>query len=255
MDRIPGFFFPAAEAAEIQLKTSSTSPISLNEGEAVNRQTDAMSVGNRKLMVARAQRGDQEALNLLFESCRRQLFASALRILPRPQDAEDAVQEAMMKAYEHLDEFRGHADFMTWATRIVINAALAQIRRVRSRPVVSWDQTQAESAETVWSEFIEDPKPDPEEIYQQVEHRRLLREALHRLPERNRHAIQVCTLDDCSLKTAAVALGLPINTVKALLHRGRAYLVRKLKPRAQRRRKVSRVPKPQPVAEQKLRAA
>ena len=221
----------------------------------MNQQTDAMSVGNRRLVVARAQRGDQDTLNLLFESCRRRLFASAMRILPRPQDAEDAVQEAMMKAYEHLDEFRGHADFMTWATRIVINAALAQIRRVRSRPLVSWDQTQAESDETVWSEFIKDPRPDPEEIYQQVEHRRLLREALHRLPARNRRAIQVCTLDDCSLKTAAIALGLSTGTLKAHLHRGRAYLVRKLKPNAQTRRKVSRTSKPQPVAEQKLRAA
>jgi RNA polymerase sigma-70 factor (ECF subfamily) len=119
---------------------------------------------------------------------------------------------------------------------------------------VSGDQ----SDETVWSEFIEDPKPDPEEIYQQEEHRRLLREALHRIPAHSRRVIQVCTLDDCSLKTAAVALGLPISTVKMHLHRGRAHLVRKLRSKVQARRKAFRIntmPKPQPVTKQKLRAA
>ena len=221
----------------------------------MNQQTAVISVRDKKLILQRAQMGDPEALNVLFESCRGRLFACALRILPGSQDAEDAVQEAMLSAFKHLHQFRGSADFLTWATRIVINAAMGQIRRARSRRAVSWDQSLGDSEQVAGSEFIEDPKPDPEQVYQQVEHRRLFREALQHLPARYRLAIQLCGLGDCSLKDAAATLGLPISTLKARLHRGRSYLVRKL--RGKMRHEVSRNERrsePQPV-EQKLRAA
>ncbi|HET9374818.1 MAG TPA: sigma-70 family RNA polymerase sigma factor, partial [Chthoniobacterales bacterium] len=65
----------------------------------------------------------------MFESCRGRLYYQALRILARPQDAEDAVQEAMLAAFKHLNRFQRRADFLTWATRIVTNAALQHIRR------------------------------------------------------------------------------------------------------------------------------
>jgi len=103
-----------------------------------------ISVREKGLILQRAQKGDPEALNLLFESCRGKLFARALRILPRRQDAEDAVQDAMLTAFTHLHKFQGRADFLTWATRIVINAALMQIRKTRSKPAISWDQANGE---------------------------------------------------------------------------------------------------------------
>ena len=82
----------------------------------------------------RAQTGDAEALNVLFASCHKKLYCRALRILVTPQDAEDAVQEAMLAAFSHLQRFQGRADFLTWATRIVINAALQHIRKTRTKP-------------------------------------------------------------------------------------------------------------------------
>jgi RNA polymerase sigma-70 factor (ECF subfamily) len=194
------------------------------------------SVRDKELILQRAQKRDPEALNLLFESCRGRLFASALRILPRRQDAEDAVQDAMLAAFTHLGEFQGRADFLTWATRIVINAALMQIRKVRSRPVISWDQQNGEIEESFSSEFMEDQKPTPEQIYQQVEQRRLLEEALWQLPADHRRAVQICKLADCSLKDAARALGVPIGTVKARLHRGRRSLFLRFKGKTQHRR-------------------
>ena len=112
---------------------------SQKRGESLSQEKAVISVRDKKLIVQRAQKGDPEALNLLLESCRGQLFACALRILPRRQDAEDAVQEAMLAASTHLKEFHGRADFLKWATSIVINVALMQIRRARSRPVISWD--------------------------------------------------------------------------------------------------------------------
>jgi RNA polymerase sigma-70 factor (ECF subfamily) len=224
----------------------------------LSQETAVISVRDKELILQRAQKRDPEALNLLFESCRGRLFASALRILPRRQDAEDAVQDAMLAAFTHMDEFQGRADFLTWATRIVINAALMQIRRARSKPVISWDQVNGEIEEIFSSEFMEDQKPTPEQIYQQVEQRRLLEEALRQLPADHRRAVQLCKLMDCSLKEAARALCVPIGTLKARLHRGRRSLLLGFKGKTQHRRATFQSRKalrPCLAAEQSLRAA
>jgi RNA polymerase sigma factor (sigma-70 family) len=107
----------------------------------LNHEGSVISVRERQLLLVRAQAGDSEALNVLFESCRKRLHCRAMWILARPQDAEDAVQEAMLAAYAHLGRFQGRADFLTWATQIVTNAALQHIRKTRTKPTVSWDQT------------------------------------------------------------------------------------------------------------------
>jgi RNA polymerase sigma-70 factor (ECF subfamily) len=164
----------------------------------------------------------------------------------------------MLTAFTHLGEFQGRADFLTWATRIVINAALMQIRKARSRPAISWDQVNGKNEESFSSDFIEDQKPTPEQMYQQVEHRRLLEEALQQLPADHRRAIQLCKLTDCSPNEAARALGVPLSTVKARLHRGRRLLLRRFKGKTQHRHATSRSRKALPrclAAEQNLRAA
>jgi RNA polymerase sigma factor (sigma-70 family) len=111
-----------------------------------------ISVSERELLLLRAQTGDAEALELLLESCRRRLYGQALRILVRPQDAEDAVQEAMLAAFTHLHRFQRRADFLTWATRIVINAALQHIRKTATRSTVAWDQIDNEGVS--FSEYL-----------------------------------------------------------------------------------------------------
>ena len=224
----------------------------------MSHETAVISVRDKQLILQRAQKGDPEALNVLFESCRGRLFASALRILPRREDAEDAVQDAMLAAFTHLDEFQGRADFLTWATRIVINAALMQIRKARSKPIISWDQVNGEFEESFSSEFMEDRKPTPEEIYQQAEQKRLFVEALQQLPADYCRAIQLYKLTDCSLKGAARALGVPMSTLKARLHRGRRSLLLGFKGKTQHRRATSRSRKTLPPcveAEKNLRAA
>lgn len=228
------------------------------KGASLSQETVVISVRDKELILQRAQKGDPEALNLLFESCRGRLFASALRILPRRQDAEDAVQDAMLAAFTHLGEFQGRADFLTWATRIVINAALMQIRKTRSKPVISLDPLNGEIEESISSGFMEDRKLTPEQMYQRVEHRRLLEEALRQLPADHRRAIQLCKLTDCSLKQAARALGVRMSTLKARLHRGRQSLLLRFKGKTQHGRTTSRSRKALPLcpaAEQSLRAA
>jgi RNA polymerase sigma-70 factor, ECF subfamily len=203
----------------------------------LNYEGSAISVRERELLLLRAQRGDREALNVLFESCRRRLYRRALQILARPQDAEDAVQEALVAAFTHLGRFEGRADFLTWATRIVINAALQHIRKTRTKPTVSWDQLDAEFKDVWISEHLGDPQPTPEEQLQGRERREMLEEALHKLPTDMRQAIQLSKSTDYSLTEAARALGLPLNTLKARLHRGRRELMVRLQRRTQVRHK------------------
>lgn len=203
------------------------------KGEPLNHKPSAISAGERQLLLQRAQTGDPEALNVLFESCRRRLYCLALRILVRPQDAEDAVQEAMLAAFTHLDRFQGRADFLTWASRIVINAALRDIRKTRAKPLVSLDRIDDEFERTPLREHLKDPQPTPEEQLQGVEYRQILKDALQKVPIKSRRAIQLCKFGDYSLKEAASALGLPVGTVKARLHRGRRELTINLKRGAQ----------------------
>ena len=205
----------------------------------MNREGSVISAREKELLILRAQTGDPEALDLLFESCRRRLYCQALRILARPQDAEDAVQEAMLAAFTHLHRFQGRADFLTWATRIVINAALIHIRKTRTKPTVSWDQVDTEFECDSFSEYFKDPQPTPEERLDELEHREMLEDALHKLPVESRRAIQLCKFADYSLKEAASTLGLSVATLKTRLHRGRRALIVSLKKKTHVRPKLA----------------
>jgi RNA polymerase sigma-70 factor, ECF subfamily len=193
----------------------------------------AISAAEREILLLRAQTGDREALNALFDSCHKRLHRRALRILQRPQDAEDAVQEAMIAAFTHLKRFQGRADFLTWATRILINAALQQIRRARAKPTVSWEQVIGEREGAPSEEYLRDPQPTPEEQLRGREQREMLADALSKLPVESLQAIQLCQFAENPLKEAANKLGLPITTLKTRLHRARRALAVHLKRRTQ----------------------
>jgi RNA polymerase sigma-70 factor, ECF subfamily len=195
----------------------------------LNRERSDVSARERELLLLRAQKGEPEALNLLFESRRRRLYGQALQILARPQDAEDAVQEAMFAAFTHLHRFQRRADFLTWASRIGINAALQQIRRSRTRLNVAFDQVDDEFHGAAFSENLRDPQPTPEEQLEVLERREMLEDALHKLPVEIRRAVHLCKSTGYSLKEAAGALGLSVSALKARLHRGRRALIAQLK--------------------------
>src|SRR5579862_4730736 len=84
--------------------------------------------------------GDRKAVDLLFASHIPQLRRTAAWMLPNPADSEDALQDGLLLAYRHLNQFQGRAKFSTWLHRIVINAALENIRRQKSKPTTSIEQ-------------------------------------------------------------------------------------------------------------------
>ncbi len=118
-------------------------------------------------LVRQAIAGEEGALEMLFAQHSRALFQTALRLLGNPEDAEDALQEAMLSAYRNLPRFEGRSQFSTWMTRIVINAALMRRRSKRAHPALSLDDSTEDK--TPMAERFADGHPSPEQLYASAE--------------------------------------------------------------------------------------
>ena len=168
--------------------------------------------------------GNQEALDDLFASSSSHLYQVAFRILSNPHDAEDAVQDSLLCAFRNLNQFDGRARFSTWLHRIAINSSLMRLRKRNCRrefplePVFAGEELVAPGI---------DPRsgdPNPEEQCARVEQRKILLEALLKLPGLLRTAIELCDLGGLPTKDAAERLGVPLSTMKARLFRSRRAL-------------------------------
>ena len=165
----------------------------------------------------------REALNELFDRYRRRLFNTALRLLGNSDDAEDALQDALLAAFRNLDGFKGRSQFSTWLTRIVINAALMRLRRMRPEVMTSIDQKR-DREDLPWANRIPDPGPNPEEMYARRERLEMLERRLQLLPTSYRQVMWLCDIHGMTAREAAEALGMSIGTLKSQLHRARLRL-------------------------------
>jgi len=148
----------------------------------------------------------------------------AFRHLGNAADAEDAVQDALLSAYTHLDQFNGGAQISTWLTTIVINSARMQLRR-RSRHVqMSLDDPLDDEQQNFLSERIADDGPNPEDLCRESELHDRISQLLTQLSAPLRKAFQLRDLDGLTTHETAVLLGVPDGTVKAQLARARANL-------------------------------
>src|SRR5579862_8984436 len=132
----------------------------------------------------RALNGDREALGHIFASQTPRLYRAALRILRKPQDAQEALQDGFLSAIRHLGEFESRSGFSTWLPCIVINVALMRLRKGRREVLTcfdpSHDRDQVDLAVTVT-----DSRPNPEEIYQWKERFLMFERNLRKLPPRD----------------------------------------------------------------------
>jgi RNA polymerase sigma-70 factor (ECF subfamily) len=159
----------------------------------------------------------------------------ACRYLRNAADAEDAVQDALLSAYNHLDQFKGQAQMSTWLSSIVINCARMQLRRRPRQIHVSLDERFGEEQEFCLSDQLPAGKPSPEDESRASElHSNLLRYVAQLSPPL-RKAFQLRELEGLSTSEAARALGVADGTVKAQLARARAKL-RRLMTRAVNRK-------------------
>jgi RNA polymerase sigma-70 factor, ECF subfamily len=162
----------------------------------------------------------QDALAIRLTAFHRKAF----RYLGNAADAEDAVQDAFLSAYKHLDQFNGQAQMSTWLTSIVANCARMQLRKRPRQIHLSLDEPLGGEQEYRLAERLADDAPSPEDECQKSELRKRLMQFIAELSPPLRRAYQLRELEGLTTRQAAHTLGVPEGTVKAQLARARAKL-------------------------------
>ena len=183
----------------------------------------ALTEWDEQDVVARAKSRSKSAFDELVKHYERRVFRLAQNITRNHQDAEDAVQNAFVKAFQQLADFRGESRFYTWLVRITFNEAVMNIRRRSRHNQVSIDEPK-ETDESCDPLEIEDGGPNPEQHYTQHELRQILATAIKELKPAYRAVFQLRDVDGLSTEETAQALALTSSAVKTRLKRARLEL-------------------------------
>jgi RNA polymerase sigma-70 factor (ECF subfamily) len=170
-------------------------------------------MGEEWAVVQRAIAGDALAQELLFARHRGSLYRTALAVLNNKEDAEDAVQDGLCKAYINLPSFQGRSSFSTWLTRIVINSALMTLRSRRGHPETSLDEILESQSE--WPRAAVKMCPDPETISAANEIRAMLEQQAGELPAAMRAAFQLGGINGFSARESSYPLGISVSAFKS----------------------------------------
>lgn len=187
-----------------------TARLSAAEADADSRAETAL--------IARCRAGDPTAFDQLTARYRRELFRLAYRVVSDHDDAADIVQEALIRAYRKLHTFRADGCFRNWLYSITVNRALSFRRRRR-------EHVSLEQEEVVLRLPSADPETRPEQVAVATDQLSRLRQALRKLPKRQRAAIVLFGFNDLNLVETAEIMGCAIGTVKSSLHRAREKLL------------------------------
>ena len=173
-------------------------------------------------LARRMARGDTKALEELMRIYNRRLFRTARAILRDDAAAEDALQEAYLRAYGSIGTFRGDAQLSTWLVRIVANEALARRRKEQRRAQVLPLHGGEEGQERVENSM--DEREGPQGHAERVEVRRLLEAKIDALPDGYRTVFVLRALEELSVEETAAALDIPAATVRTRFFRARGLL-------------------------------
>jgi RNA polymerase sigma-70 factor, ECF subfamily len=179
-------------------------------------------------LVRRVQRGERGAYDLLVLKYQHKVVKLVMRYLRNPADAEDVAQEAFVKAYRALPQFRGDSAFYTWLYRIAINTAKNALA-TRERNPVSYEldlQNSDESSDMVGR--LKDPET-PEGLALTEEIRDTVNHAIEQLPEDLRTAIVLRELEGMSYEEIAASMDCPVGTVRSRIFRAREAIDRRLR--------------------------
>jgi RNA polymerase sigma-70 factor (ECF subfamily) len=179
-------------------------------------------------LVKRAQAGDGEALSALVESQQTYVYSIAMSLMHNPTDAADMTQEAFIRLMRSLGTYRGETKFTTWLYRLVTNICLDGLRR-RGRMVESLDEPASsaagDDAQTTGERLADaDRWTQPEQEVELRESAAEVREALVGLPAPQRLALTLHYFQDLRYEDIAEVMGLPLNTVKSHIRRGKERL-------------------------------
>jgi RNA polymerase sigma factor (sigma-70 family) len=164
--------------------------------------------------------GETGPLDMWYGADAQKLFCTVRRITRNHEDAEDAVQDAFLRAFLHLQSFDGRSTFSTWLTRIGINSALMILRKRRnSREVPAQSSNESDA---LWE--ITDSAPDPEKQYVEKERGVLVRKAITNLRLSIRRPVELHALQGHSMKEMAGEIGVSVSAAKGRLHHAKMVL-------------------------------
>ena len=180
------------------------------------------------VLVKRVQRGDKTAFDLLVRKYQHKVVKLVLRYVRNPAEAEDIAQEAFIKAYRALPQFRGDSAFYTWMYRIAINTAKNSLAsRDRSPIAYDLDLTDPEESHSVQTKLQDPDTPEGMALTEEI--RRIVNSAIEALPEELKTAIVLRELDGLSYEEIAAAMECPVGTVRSRIFRAREAIDKRLR--------------------------
>jgi RNA polymerase sigma-70 factor (ECF subfamily) len=189
----------------------------------------AIELRDEAEMIAAILEGKTHLFHELVRPYERSVYLMAFSLLKNESDAEDAAQEALLKAYRNLASFRGDSKFGTWLISITLNEARSRLRRAKSSATQSLDEPADEEGH-VSPALLRDWREIPSEALERQEIRQLLQEAVTALPPIYKEIFLMRDVEELSIAEAARLLQITEGLVKVRLHRARILLQKKLAP-------------------------
>ncbi|SFM04006.1 RNA polymerase sigma factor [Variovorax sp. OV329] len=174
-------------------------------------------------LAARAAAGDAGAFECIMRRHNRLLFRTARSILRSDAEAEDALQDAYLRAWRAVGSFRADAKLSTWLVRIVMNEALGRVRR-RDAQVIPLDAAMNSTEPETQASLTADPDRQPERVAMRAEIRKLMEARIDLLPEAFRSVFMLRAVEEMSVEDVAQALAIPQATVRTRFFRARSLL-------------------------------
>ncbi len=201
----------------------------MQPAESKIRPPSTVVADDEGLLVAAAKQGDGSAFTELVRRYERKIFRLAQNITQNREDAEDAMQEAFLKAYTHLDKFQGDSRFYTWLVRITVNEALMKLRKRRPGEF-SLDEPVETESEDLRPREVADWGPSPEQRFARSQLNEILTGAIEKLDPDFRIVFVLRDIEELSTEETARLLGLSVPAVKSRLLRARLRLRQRLNP-------------------------
>jgi RNA polymerase sigma-70 factor, ECF subfamily len=200
----------------------------------MDREAMNASIENRNeaQMIASILAGNTHEFHTLIQPYERSVYSMALSMLQNEADAEDAAQEAFLKAFRNLDKFRGEAKFSTWLISITLNEARSRLRHKKTAKTDSLDELN--EGGHVSPALLRDWREIPSEALERQEVRLLLQDAITDLPLIYREVFVLRDMESLSVNQSAEALGISVAAAKVRLHRARLMLQKRLAPELKR---------------------
>jgi RNA polymerase sigma-70 factor (ECF subfamily) len=206
-----------ANVVELDEVEISNGPVGVQDSEG-NEAVD------ESILVQRSQAGDEKAFSTLLRPYIHLPYHVALRITGNREDAEDASQQSLLKAYTHIGQFQGDSQFSTWLTRIAINEALMKLRKRRSEKLWFSSMDESEEEQNPIELLAAGDDMHPEALYMKWENSRRVRRSIEGLRGITRAVVWMLVMQERKIKETARLLQLSESAVKSRIMRARQQL-------------------------------